>query len=239
MHSKLTSAVTATAPNDFLLMSKTAVAALAALIGIAACGGNSPASAPQGPTAASVAVQPADLSSGLVKCDPSGDINKYISGEESSDPTTAKNTRNDWEEAQKNGATAAWVALYADSTAQCAVLKKTSTDNITATTHPLLVNFVIQFKDEKSASSGYKSPKKIFGVSATDLRSNTTGSQSVGEGTKTGLGANSIVLNTSVSNQSFYIAVWQNKAFMIFLAILNMDPAASKKVAASENSRIK
>src|SRR5258708_39087519 len=88
MHSKLTSAVTATAPNDFLLMSKTAVAALAALIGIAACGGNSPASAPQGPTAASVAVQPADLSSGLGKCDPSGDINTYISGDESRHPTT-------------------------------------------------------------------------------------------------------------------------------------------------------
>jgi hypothetical protein len=55
----------------------------------------------------------------------------------------------------------------------------------------------------------------------------------------TGLTDNSIVLSTSVQNQSFYIAVWQNKAFMVFLAILNMDPAASKKVATSENSRIK
>jgi len=219
-------------------MSKTALAVLLALVGIAACGGSAAAPAPQGPNAASVVVQTADLPGGMVKCDPSGDINKYISAEEASDPTTAKSTKNDWEEAQKNGATAASVALYSDSTAQCAVLKKTSTD-ITATTHPLIVNFVVQFKDEKSAISGYKSPKKIFGFSATDLRSNTSGSQSVAEGTKTGLGTNSIVLNTSVSNQSFYIAVWQNKAFMVFLAILNMDPAASKKVAASENSRIK
>lgn len=219
-------------------MSKSALAALLALIGITACSGSSPAPSPQGPNAASVVVQTSDLPSGMVKCDPSGDINKYISAEEASDPTTAKSTKNDWEEAQKNGATAASVALYSDSTAQCAVLKKTSTD-ITATTHPLIVNFVVQFKDEKSAISGYKSPKKIFGFSATDLRSNTAGSQSVAEGSKTGLGANSIVLNTSVSNQSFYIAVWQNKAFMVFLAILNVDPAASKKVAASENSRIK
>ena len=219
-------------------MTKTTLAVLLALIGTAACSGSTPAPAPQGPNAASVAVQTADLPSGMVKCDPSGDINKYISAEEATDPTTAKNTKNDWEEAQKNGATAASVTLYSDSTAQCAVLKKTSTD-ITATTHPLIVNFVIQFKDEKSASTGYKSPKKIFGFSATDLRNNTSGSQSVTEGTKTGLGANSIVLNTSVANQSFYIAVWQNKAFMVFLAILNMDGAASKKVATSENSRIK
>lgn len=219
-------------------MSKSALAALLALIGMTACGGSSPAPSPQGPNAASVVVQTSDLPSGMVKCDPSGDINRYISAEEASDPATAKSTKNDWEEAQKNGATAASVALYSDSTAQCAVLKKTSTD-ITATTHPLIVNFVLQFKDEKSAISGYKSPKKIFGFSATDLRSNTAGSQLVAEGTKTGLGANSIVLNTSVSNQSFYIAVWQNKAFMVFLAILNMDPAAGKKVAASENSRIK
>ena len=237
MHSNRTFAVTAKPPNDFLFMSETALAAMLALIGIVACGGSAPAPTTSGPNAASVAVQTADLPSGMVKCDPSGDINKYISAEEASDPTTAKTTKNDWEEAQKNGATVAYVTLYSDSAAQCALLKKASSD-ITATTHPLVVNFVIQFIDEKSASTGYRSPKKIFGFSAADLRSNTSGSQAVTEGSKTGLGANSIVLNTAISNQSFYIAVWQSKAFMVFLAILNLDPAASKKVATSENKRI-
>jgi hypothetical protein len=214
-------------------MSLRTLAALLALIGIAACGGSTPAQPANGPTAANVAVQAGDLPSGVVKCDLSGDIDKYITAEESTDPKTAKATKADWDEAQKNGANAAYVSLFSDSTAQCAVLKKASTD-ITATTHPLVVNFVIQFKDEKSAAKGYSSPKKIFGFSAADLRG-----QPVVEGTKTGLSENSIVLSTTVSNQSFYIAVWQNKTFIVFLAILNLDSAASKKAATAENSRIK
>jgi hypothetical protein len=59
------------------------------------------------------------------------------------------------------------------------------------------------------------------------------------EGTATGLTANSIVLSISVSNQAFYVAVWQNKAFMVILAILNIDSATSKKVAVAENGRVK
>jgi hypothetical protein len=33
--------------------------------------------------------------------------------------------------------------------------------------------------------------------------------------------------------------VWQNKTFMVILAVLNLDGAAAKKVSTSENSRIK
>jgi hypothetical protein len=47
------------------------------------------------------------------------------------------------------------------------------------------------------------------------------------------------VLSIAVSNQSFYVAVWQNKAFMVILAILNLDAATGKRVSLAENSRIK
>jgi hypothetical protein len=33
--------------------------------------------------------------------------------------------------------------------------------------------------------------------------------------------------------------VWQNKAFMVILAVLNVDTATSKKIALAENARIK
>jgi hypothetical protein len=59
------------------------------------------------------------------------------------------------------------------------------------------------------------------------------------EGTATGLTKNSIVLSIAISNQSFYVAEWQNKAFMVILAILNIDTATCKKVAQAQNSRIK
>jgi hypothetical protein len=59
------------------------------------------------------------------------------------------------------------------------------------------------------------------------------------EGTKTGLGPNSIVLSTTIASQAFYIAVWQNKAFMVILGIINLDAATGQKVADAENKRIK
>jgi hypothetical protein len=33
--------------------------------------------------------------------------------------------------------------------------------------------------------------------------------------------------------------VWQNKAFMVILGIINLDSATGQKVAAAENTRIK
>ena len=122
----------------------------------------------------------------------------------------------------------------ADSTAHCATIESNTSD-ISSATYKLVVNFVIQFKDEASANKGYTS-ESIFGFSASSLKS---GGAPVVEGTATGLTKNSIVLSISVSNQSFYVAVWQNKTFMVILAILNIDTPTSKKVAQAENARIK
>lgn len=209
----------------------TAVALVA--VALAACGGSS--SQPQGPTASSVSVQPSDLPGGMARCDLSGDINSFISKEQSPDPTTAQSAKSGWDDARKNGATAAYVALYADTQPHCADLKSSQTV-IGSATYRLVVNFVIQFKDEKSAAAAYTGNQKFFDFSPSDLR--TTG-LATAEGTKTGLSANSIVLDQTVGAQHFYIAVWQNKTFMVILAVLNVDSTASKKVGQTENSRIK
>ena len=168
------------------------------------------------------------------KCDLSGDIDSFLSKSKTKDPNTYTSTKSEWDAAKQQGATAAYAAFYADSTANCTSIESNSSDISTAT-YKLVVNFVIQFKDEASASKGYTS-ESIFGFSASSLKS---GGAPVVEGTNTGLTANSIVLSISVASQSFYVAVWQNKAFMVILAILNIDTATSKKVAVAENGRIK
>lgn len=195
-----------------------------------ACGGGS--STQSGPTVASVAVQQGDLPSGMVKCPISGNIEDFIKAEQSPDPNTSKSIANYWTDAKSNGATAAYAGIFTDSDARCAAIKNPSTDVGTAT-YKLVVNFVVQFKDEKTATDAY-SNKSVFGFSRSQLRS-----APVIEGTKTGLTANSIVLSQSIANQSFYIAEWQNKAFMVILAVLNIDPESSKKVSTAENGRIK
>jgi hypothetical protein len=194
-----------------------------------ACGGSSGAA---GPSVSSVSVQPGDLPSGMVRCGVSGEIEDFIKAEQSPDPNTSKSISGYWDDAKKNGAKAAYAAIYTDSEARCAAIKNPETD-IGVATYKLVVNFVLQFKDEKTAEDAYND-KTVFGFSRAQLKSAPTI-----EGTKTGLTANSIVLTQSIASQSFYIAEWQNKTFVVILAVLNIDPEASKKVSTAENSRIK
>ena len=168
------------------------------------------------------------------KCDLSGDIDSFLNKSKTKDPNTYTSTKTEWDSAKQKGATAAYTAFYTDSTAHCTSIESNTSD-ISSATYKLVVNFVIQFKDEASATKGYTS-ESIFGFSASSLKG---GGAPVVEGTATGLTKNSIVLSISVANQSFYVAVWQNKAFMVILAILNIDTATCKKVAQAGNARIK
>jgi hypothetical protein len=209
-----------------------ALAGFVLVLMVAACGPVG-SSGPTGPTASSVALKSSDLPPGMVRCDLSGDINSYLNKIKTKDPTTYKTTSDGWAAAQKDGATAADVEFYTDSAAHCAAVESNSSQVGTAT-YKLAVNFVIQFKDQASAEKGYKS-ESIFGFSAASLKASQV---PVVEGTATGLGANSIVLSLAIASQSFYVAVWQNKAFMSILAILNIDPATAKKTALAVNGRI-
>jgi hypothetical protein len=210
-------------------------AGLTALLMLVACGGSGPSILSSGPTASSVAVQTGDLPKDMKKCDQSADMDAYLNKVKTKDPNSYNTIKAEWDAAKKQGATAAYAAFYTDSTAHCANVESNSAD-VSSATYKLVVNFVIQFKDEASASKGYTT-ESIFGFSATSLKN---GGAPVLEGTaKTGLSPNSIVLTAAIANQSFYIAVWQNKVFMVILAILNIDTATCKNVALAENSRIK
>ena len=215
-------------------MRRLSLALVSALLVLAACGGGS-SNAPTGPTSESVAVQASDLPSGLTRCDLTGDLNHFISIEQTPDPQAAKTISDDWQQAKKNGAVAAYAALYTDSTAHCDAIKGSGAD-LGAATYRLVVNFVVQYKDEKSAVDAYKGQNPILGFNPNELR---TGGGGVVEGTKTGLTENSIALTQPAGNQLFYIAIWQDKTFVVILAILNVDANTAKNVAVKENSRIK
>jgi len=211
------------------------VALLALMVGavtLVACG---TPNQPAGPTAASVAVQPGDLPAGMPRCDLTGDIASFIQKEQTPDPQAAKTMSADWQDAKKSGASAAYVALYTDSNAHCAGIKTSGAD-LGAATYKLVVNFVVQYKDENSAANAYKSGQPILGFNPAELRG---GGGGVVEGTKTGLTANSIALTQPAGTQLFYIALWQNGPFVVILAVLNVDANAAKNVATRENSRIK
>jgi hypothetical protein len=201
-----------------------------AVLTIAACGGSPLAKAT---TVSSVAVQPGDLPNGMHRCDQSGDIDTYLNFIKTKDPSTYSTTKTQWDAAKKNGAIAAQVVFYADTAANCASMASDVSSMITAT-YKVVVNYVIQFKDEATAAKGYTSGG-IFGIDASKLKA---GGSPVTEGTKTGLGANSTVLSQKVGNQAFYIAVWQGKPYMVVLGIINLDSGVGQKVADAEYKRI-
>jgi len=208
------------------------IAAGSLLIFAAAACSNPSGGVPTGPTVSSVSVQQADLPSGMVRCPISGKIEDFIKAEQSPDPNTAKSISGYWTDAQSNGAKAAYAAIYTDSQDRCAAIKNPETDVGTAT-YKLVVNFVVEFKDEATATDAYNN-KSVFGFSKSQLKA-----APVIEGTKTGLTENSVVLSQAIASQQFYIAEWQNKKFMVILAVLNIDSESSKKVSTAENSRIK
>ncbi|MFI5282031.1 MAG: hypothetical protein ACHQ0J_02760 [Candidatus Dormibacterales bacterium] len=202
------------------------------LMSTAACGSSSAASL--GVTPQTVSLQPGDLPAGMVRCDLSGDIASFMDKEKSADPTTYATVKSDWDAARGNGASSAYTALYTDSSAHCAQLRSNGADP-GAATYKLVVNFVFQFKDAASATSGY-STGSFFHFSVSDLKSSGA---PVIEGTATGLTDNSIIRNAFLASQTVFVSIWQNQTFLVILAILNVDSTASQKAAVSENARIR
>jgi len=205
--------------------------AIASLLIVAACGGSNVTGV--GP--ADVAVQSGDLPKNMVKCDGSGDMDTFLNSTKTKDPTTYQSTKAEWDAAKSHGATRAVVVFYSDKKEDCTSIQNAGNSDLASATYPLVINFVIQFKDEDSAAKGYTT-ESIFVFSESSI---ATGGAGVVKGTDTGLSKNSIALTIAIGNQSFYVAVWQNKTFMVILGALNIDLAASKKIALNENSRIK
>jgi predicted small lipoprotein YifL len=216
------------------LIAMRTLVAIATVLVVAACGTSNPLTGAVTP--ADVAVQQNDLPKSLVRCDGSGDMDTFLNSVKTKDPSTYQSTKSEWDAAKSHGATAAEVVFYSDKKADCASIQNSGNGDLASATYPLVVNFVIQFKDEQTAAKGYTT-ESIFGFSESTLAS--SGGTGVVKGKDTGLTANSIALTVAIGNQSFYVAVWQNKAFMVILGVLNIDLAASKKIATNEDSRIK
>ena len=206
--------------------------ALAALVVLAAC--NQSSAAVTG--VADIAVKSGDVPKGLQKCSASGDIDSFLNAVKSKDPSTYTSTKSEWDKAKSHGATSAEVVFYADSKAHCDSITNSQNEDLASATNPIIINFVIKFKDQTSAEQGYTT-ESIFGFSESTISSSAAAG--VTKGTATGLTKNSITLLIAIGNQSFFVAVWQNKTFMVILAVINVDTTQSKKIASNENSRVK
>jgi len=206
--------------------------ALAVVLLISACASST--AAVTGP--ADVAVQSKDVPGSLTRCDGSGDMDTFLNVIKTKDPSTYNQTKTEWDDAKSHGATSAQVVFFADSKDHCTTIQAAGNNDLGSATYPLVINFVVKFKDSATAQDGYTN-QSIFGFSESSLTA--SGGAGVVKGKDTGLTPNSIALTVAIGSQSFYFAVWQNQAFMVILGVLNIGLDDSKKLASTVNARIR
>ena len=95
------------------------------------------------------------------------------------------------------------------------------------------MNYVVQFKDETSASKDYKD--EVLGLNPADIQKQ---GGTVVRGKDTGLGNNSATGSVSLFGLQLQFAVWQNKAFLSALIALGLSAAEAKKIYTNVNNRI-
>ena len=207
--------------------------ALAAIAAVTGCG-PSPVIVPAA-TVSTVAVQPGDVASTLQRCRASGSIDSWLSTLQVQNHSMYFNYNEQWDLAKKDGATSAEVALYTDSSSHCDYSTNNGSGTIALGAYPLVLNIVIQFKDEASATNGYTSGS-LFGFEQAIFKA--VAGAALRQGNSTGLGANSIAYSTDVGKQPYYVVVWQQRAFVVIVLTDNLDLAIGKKIAQQVNGRI-
>lgn len=185
-----------------------------------------------GPTPQSVAVQRGDVPSGLQSCSESGEINSYLDKVKARSQSTYAQVNDQWQKEKSAGATAGWVQVFADSADECTAL---SSGRSPQSTNPpkIVLNYVVQFKDESSAAKDYSS--EVLGLNPADIQ--RQGGKVV-KGSATGLGDNSATGSISLFGLQLEFAVWQKKTFFVAVIAVGLSDAEAKKIYTNVNGRI-
>jgi len=190
---------------------------------LAACGGGSGPSLPgQGPASAqSVAASDSDFS-GLHRCPESGSYDNYLKAEQAKDPSAYQSDTNTWNDMKKAGANDSYIAVYAESNADCGQFNSTSPSG------KLAYVFAIRFKDASAASASFKNQSKDFHLDDAQLAQIKGFGGTVQQGSVTSLGDNSINVSFAIQGITFYIAFWQNKQFEVAMIEYNVSGGAAE-----------
>jgi hypothetical protein len=187
---------------------------------------------PAGPTPKSVAVQKGDVPAGLQSCSESGEINSYLQKVKARNESTYAQVNDQWQKEKAAGATAGWVQVFAGSEDECGALS--SGRSLQSNNPPRIVlNYVVQFKDEQSAAKDYDS--EVLGINPDDIQRQ---GGTVVRGAGTGLGDNSTTGSISLFGIQLEFAVWQKKSFLVAVIGVGLTDAEAKKIYSNVNGRI-
>lgn len=200
---------------------KRAAGLLFALLAVAACAG--PGSPPPPATVQDVELHASDVPRGMVLCGASGDIDSFLKRAPSNSDLATEIVQN-WQAVKSLGVRKGVVNVYTPSKADCSNLFTSTT---TAST-PSVLAMTIEFKSAAAAAGAYNQ----LNLGASLAAAGAT------QGTATGLGRSSIVVEDSATGSSIYLAAWQKARFLNFILALGIGLPASEKAAKNVNGRI-
>lgn len=206
------------------------VVPLCALL-LAACGSGPGLGQSGPPSAQTVAAADSDWS-GLHRCSESGSYDSYLKLEQTKSPEQYQTDKTTWDDLKAAGANDSYIAAYAQNTADCGQF------NSGTPTGKVAYVYAIRFKDASSASASFKSNTKDFHLDDPTVTQLKAAGATVSQGATTGLGDNSIVVTIDLGGSAVYVALWQNKTFMVAMVAFN-DGTAAAQAATSVNGRIR
>jgi hypothetical protein len=211
---------------------------LCAVALVVACGGSSGgggggggSSAPKETSAKTVAANPSDFP-GLSACPESGSWDDYLKAERTKDPSQYTTDKADWDKLKTAGADDSYIAVYADSSANCGRFGSDQPSGKVANV------YTIRFKDAASAQTSYSSMSKDFNITDQELQQVQSAGGKIVRGSATGLGDNSLVVEFAIAGLSFYIAFWQKSKFVVAMITYNLAAADAEAASKKINDRI-
>jgi hypothetical protein len=207
---------------------------VASALVVAACGGGSgPGLGVQGPPSAQSVAESSSDFSGVQKCPQSGSYDKYLQAEQAKAPDRYATDKKTWDDLKAAGADDSHIVAYADISADCDQFGSVNFQGKVAEV------FAVRFKDSAKAAAAYTTSQGQFQLTDSDIAPLKAFGATVLNGTATGLGSNSIVVEFDIANVTGYIALWQNKEFEAAMITYNLPLTAGAATATKVNSRIR
>ena len=194
----------------------------ASLTALAVACGSSP---PKPATVQSVALQPADLPSGMIVCGLSGDVDQFLKAAPANN-AYATDLEQQWTAMKQQGAQKGYVRVFAASKDQC-------TSAFTAqslTGIKWAASMVVQFKNSSAATKAYGQAQ----AGAAEIAA-APGAE---VGTVTGLGAHSLTFGDTSGSQAIFFGYWQGGRFLVVMLTLNVPESKARQASRNVNSRI-
>jgi hypothetical protein len=182
---------------------------LAVALVLTACGGPAGRVATKAATPQTVILQPADVP-GMHRCDTSGDMNAVLTDEKNRHSPAYDINATEWAQWKRQGAVAAYFAVYGRTAADCAATTDSSTG---APKGGLIVGLVVQFQNTQGAASNFKRESTLLGLGPKDIRFIELAGGTTTFGTATGLGSASVVGSALVAGANYFVAEWQSRMF--------------------------